>query len=318
MANLEVAADELVRKLKTVDDEVEEARQGFTRLKGTDRRPGRRDRPGLDRAGARGVGAGREGGGGAGHARRRGPGDHAQAVAELEPAGQGAQQAAEGGLEAAEQGTNAFGDAVNERAPQVGLRRRSRRADLRGAQPGGAGDLVPAGGGPAAGARLPDGRRGLRLRHDEDRDRGALRRDAHHSPRSARPRCRRPTTTGPASWTRCCRRSRTTASPRRRSRPSRWWSGPCRRPRPATSRSWSACWRWSAWCRRRWPRCATRASARSKTDVGDEGAQRALDEALTETEVVARRHDRRAGRGQAGVVQLFLRAAVKSENHERP
>lgn len=118
MANLEVAADELVRKLKSVDDEVEEARQSFTTLKSQ-----------LDSLGdqvdtdwvelARAVGelvekAQEELGTLGGEAQ-----ETTQEVANLEGAGHGAQEAAEGGLQAAEEGTTQFTTAVTERVPQM-------------------------------------------------------------------------------------------------------------------------------------------------------------------------------------------------------
>lgn len=118
MANLEVAADELVRKLKAVDDEVEEARQGITRLKGQiDSLGDELDNEWIEVARAVGelVEKAQEELGTLGSEAQ----ETAQAVANLEPMGQSAQQAAETGLEAVEQSTNAFGDAVNQRGPQI-------------------------------------------------------------------------------------------------------------------------------------------------------------------------------------------------------
>ena len=118
MANLEVAADELVRKLKAVDDEVEEARQGITRLKGQIDSLGDElddEWTSVARAVSELVEKAQEELGTLGTEAQ----ETTQAVANLEPMGQSAQEAAEGGLEAAEQGTNAFSDAVNQRGPQI-------------------------------------------------------------------------------------------------------------------------------------------------------------------------------------------------------
>jgi hypothetical protein len=118
MANLEVAADELVRKLKSVDDEVEEARQGLSRLKGQIASLGEElDDEWIEvaRAVSELVEKAQEELATLGNEAQ----ETTQAVAAVEPMGQSAQQAAEAGLGAAEQGTTAFGDAVNERGPQV-------------------------------------------------------------------------------------------------------------------------------------------------------------------------------------------------------
>jgi ABC-type transporter Mla subunit MlaD len=118
MANLEVAADELVRKLKAVDDEVEEARQGISRLKGqVDSLGDELDDEWIEvaRAVSELVEKAQEEVGTLGSEAQ----ETTQAVANVEPMGQSAQQAAEAGLGAAEQGTTAFGDAVNQRGPQV-------------------------------------------------------------------------------------------------------------------------------------------------------------------------------------------------------
>jgi uncharacterized phage infection (PIP) family protein YhgE len=118
VANLEVAADELVRKLKSVDDEVEEARQGFTTLKGQIDSLG----DGLDddwielaRAVGELVEKAQEELGTLGNEAQ----ETTQAVANLEPMGQSAQQAAEAGLGAAEEGTSSFSEAINARGPQM-------------------------------------------------------------------------------------------------------------------------------------------------------------------------------------------------------
>ena len=118
MANLEVAADELVRKLKSVDDEVEEARQGLARLKGQIESLGEElDDEWIEvaRAVSELVEKAQEELGTLGSEAQ----ETTQAVASVEPMGQNAREAAEAGLGAAEQGTTAFGDAVNERGPQV-------------------------------------------------------------------------------------------------------------------------------------------------------------------------------------------------------
>jgi len=118
VANLEVAADELVRKLKSVDDEVEEARQGFTTRKGQiDALGDELDDEWISLARAVGelVEKAQEELGTLGNEAQ----ETTQAVANLEPMGQSAQEAAEQGLEAAEQGTSSFGDAVNQRGPQM-------------------------------------------------------------------------------------------------------------------------------------------------------------------------------------------------------
>ena len=118
MANLEVAADELVRKLKSVDDEVEEARQGLSRLKGQIESLGEElDDEWIEvaRAVSELVEKAQEELGTLGSEAQ----ETTQAVANVEPMGQSAQQAAEAGLSAVEQSTTAFGDAVNQRGPQV-------------------------------------------------------------------------------------------------------------------------------------------------------------------------------------------------------
>jgi hypothetical protein len=118
VANLEVAADELVRKLKSVDDEVEEARQGIGRLKGQIESLGDDlDEEWVEVARAVGelVEKAQEELATLGNEAQ----ETTQAVANLEPVGQGAQEAVESGVGAAGQGTIAFGDAVNQRGPQV-------------------------------------------------------------------------------------------------------------------------------------------------------------------------------------------------------
>lgn len=118
MANLEVAADELVRKLKSVDGEVEEARQGFTTLKGQiDSLGDELDEDWIELARAVGdlVEKAQEELATLGSEAQ----ETAQAVANLEPMGQSAQQAAEAGLGAAEEGTSSFSEAINARGPQM-------------------------------------------------------------------------------------------------------------------------------------------------------------------------------------------------------
>lgn len=118
MANLEVAADELVRKLKSVDDEVEEAKDRFTTLKGQlDSLGDQVDTDWIELARAVGdlVEKVQEELATLGNEAQ----ETTQAVANLEPTGQGAQQAAEAGLNAAEEGTSALSTAVNERGPQI-------------------------------------------------------------------------------------------------------------------------------------------------------------------------------------------------------
>ena len=94
MANLEVAADELVRKLKSVDDEVEEAKDRFTTLKGQlDSLGDQVDTDWVELARAVGdlVEKVQEELATLGNEAQ----ETTQAVANLEPTGQGAQQAIE-------------------------------------------------------------------------------------------------------------------------------------------------------------------------------------------------------------------------------
>ena len=118
MANLEVAADELVRKLKSVDDEVTEARQGLARL--TDQIEslgGALDEQWIEVAKAVAElleTASEELG-----TLEREAQETTQVVASLEGTGHAAEEAAQAGLEAAEQGTASLAEAVEQRARQV-------------------------------------------------------------------------------------------------------------------------------------------------------------------------------------------------------
>jgi hypothetical protein len=118
VANLELAADELVRKLKSVDEDVAGARETLTRLTGQVASLGE----GLDeewiavakaaadlveKAGEELALLGRE------------AQETAQAVAELEGTGRASQEAAEAGLAAAHDGTESLTQAVEQRGPQM-------------------------------------------------------------------------------------------------------------------------------------------------------------------------------------------------------
>jgi ABC-type transporter Mla subunit MlaD len=118
LANLEVAADELVRKLRTVDGELEQAHDRFSELKEKLGTLG----DGLDEDWievARAVGelvekAGEELSTLGAEAQETG-----SAVSGVEGMGQGASEAFTGALDGAETGTNQLADAVTARGPQV-------------------------------------------------------------------------------------------------------------------------------------------------------------------------------------------------------
>lgn len=118
MANLEVAADELVRKLKSVDEEVTEARQGLARLTGQIASLGEAlDEQWIEvaKAVADLLETASEELGTLEHEAQ----ETTQAVASLEATGHAAEEAARAGLEAAEQGTTSLAEAAAQRAPQV-------------------------------------------------------------------------------------------------------------------------------------------------------------------------------------------------------
>lgn len=118
MANLEVAADELVRKLRTVDGELEQAHDRFSELKqklgtlgeGLDEdwvEVARAVADLVEKAGEELSTLGSE------------AQESASAVSGVEGMGQGASDAFTGALDGAETGTNQLADAVTARGPQV-------------------------------------------------------------------------------------------------------------------------------------------------------------------------------------------------------
>ena len=118
MANLEVAADELVRKLKSVDDEVAEARQALARLKGQVESLG----DSLDEQWievAKAVAGLVETAGEELAALGQEAQEATQAVATLEGVAHAAEESAQADLEAAEQGTTSLTQSVEARAPQM-------------------------------------------------------------------------------------------------------------------------------------------------------------------------------------------------------
>ena len=118
MANLEVAADELVRKLKSVDDEVTEARQGLARLKGqVDSLGEALDEQWIEVA--RAVADLVETAGEEQAALGRETQEAVQAVATLEATGHAAEEAAQADLQASEEGTDSLTQAVEQRQAQM-------------------------------------------------------------------------------------------------------------------------------------------------------------------------------------------------------
>lgn len=118
MANLEVAADELVRKLKSVDDDVAEAREGLARLTGQIASLGEAlDEQWVEVAKAVGglVEAAAEDLAALGEESE----EATQSVATLESAGHAAEDAVQTDLESAEQGTASLTQAFEQRAPQM-------------------------------------------------------------------------------------------------------------------------------------------------------------------------------------------------------
>ncbi|MET0554271.1 MAG: hypothetical protein ABW221_14610 [Vicinamibacteria bacterium] len=118
MANLEVAADELVRKLRTVDGELENAHDRFSELKEKLGSLGE----GLDEDWievARSVGDLVEKAGEELSALGSEAQESASKVSGVEGMGQGATDAFTGALDAAENGTTQLADAVTARGPQV-------------------------------------------------------------------------------------------------------------------------------------------------------------------------------------------------------
>jgi uncharacterized protein YukE len=118
MPNLEVAADELVRKLKSVDEEVAEAHDRFDALKTQiGALGGQVDQDWVDlaRAVAELVAKAQEERATLGRETQ----ETAQALATLEGTAERAEEAATAGLDAAENGSKQLGDAIRERDPQV-------------------------------------------------------------------------------------------------------------------------------------------------------------------------------------------------------
>jgi ABC-type transporter Mla subunit MlaD len=118
MANLEVAADELVRKLKSVEDEVNEAHERFATLSGQVSALG--DQVDQDWAALAGAVAELvEKAKAEEETLARETQESAQALATLDSTAQRAQEAASTGLEAAENGTTQLGDAIRQHVPAV-------------------------------------------------------------------------------------------------------------------------------------------------------------------------------------------------------
>jgi gas vesicle protein len=118
LANLEVAADELVRKLRTVDGELEQAHERFTELKqklGTLGEGLDDDWVELARAVAELVGKAGEELSTLGNEAQ----ESASAVSGAESMAQGATDALTGALDSAETGTNQLADGVAAHGPQV-------------------------------------------------------------------------------------------------------------------------------------------------------------------------------------------------------